>query len=403
MKEQLHKRLPAAFVDEVLNSFNERKIGYEEACKVLDVKKSQFFSLRKKWLSAKIKRKKFRIWNRAKSDFHKLETSASDYLHKELKYICNEAKVFRNNFNFALLAEKAESNFNQSFNRNTIRLFALKHGYYHKTPPEKKKIYIRFETSHPGSLFQHDSSIHRWLPYTNTKQVLILTKDDYSRMIVGASLVEHESAFAHLETIKNTIIKYGIPLSYYVDNHSIFRFVKHESIHVRYTQKEADGKQQFKRALSYLGIGIIYAGIRKPQGKGKIEKAFDYFQRRLPFLVERYKIKNIADAKKTLDELIYFYNEKRVHQEINIIPMDRWKQAIKDNKSKIKPLDPNINLNYIFSIHLIRVVKKDGTISFMGKNWKINFNPNSHVTVCLIPGIKFMVYHNNTKLAEFFL
>lgn len=45
---------------------------------------------------------------------------------------------------------------------------------------------------------------------------------------------------------------------------------------------EDEGKIQSKRALETLGIGVIYA--QSPEAKGKIEKQFDYFQRRLPFL-----------------------------------------------------------------------------------------------------------------------
>jgi len=49
-------------------------------------------------------------------------------------------------------------------------------------------------------------------------------------MIVGARIVEVESSFEHLQTVRETVIKYGIPLAYYLDNHSIFRFVLHAGV-----------------------------------------------------------------------------------------------------------------------------------------------------------------------------
>jgi hypothetical protein len=147
-----------------------------------------------------------------------------EWLDKELRYIRQEAYTFRVRFNFAFLAEEAQKRFNRHFSRNSIRLYALKNSYYHALGP--------------GALFQHDSSYHLWLPSTGKKQYLIITKDDYSRVIVGARIVEVETSFEHLQTVKETVIKYGIPFAYYLDNHSIFRFVLHTDFHVRYKLRE---------------------------------------------------------------------------------------------------------------------------------------------------------------------
>lgn len=401
MPNQLHKRLPLSFVEEVLTRFNEKKIGEERASDLLDITRASLYRIRKKWLSSRMKRKPFGLWHRDRSSFHTLGTKVHEWLHKELRYIKHEADTYRNNFNFAFLAEQAHKRFHRRFSRNGLRQFALRHGYYHRLPEEKRKVFIRFETSGPGALYQHDSSPHAWLPLLKGKQNVILTKDDYSRMIVGATIVARESSFAHLETVRQSIEAYGVPEAYYVDNHSIFRFIERTSVHVKCTAKEADGHIQFKRALTELGIGIVYTGKRCPEAKGKIEKAFDYFQRRLPQLAERYKVKTIKDAQKILNELVDYYNTKRIHDETKEIPYDRFKQAVKDKKTKLTPLPSNRNLERIFSLHFERVVKKDGTISFMGKPWKIGSMPSRRVIVCLIPNYKFMVYYDATKLAEF--
>jgi hypothetical protein len=52
---------------------------------------------------------------------------------------------------------------------------------------------------------------------------LILTEDDYSRKVVGGRIVEVESSWEHLSVSREVIERYGRPLAYYVDNHSIFR------------------------------------------------------------------------------------------------------------------------------------------------------------------------------------
>jgi transposase InsO family protein len=402
MRERIHKRLPVKFVEEVLESFNQHQISEKEAMDLLGVKRSRLHQIRKRWLLSN-RKKPFRLWRRPRNAFHVISEGVRQWLDGELHYIQKEAETFRGKFNFAFLAEEAEKRFHRPFCRNSIRLYALKKGYYHALPSEKGKVYTRFETSGPGALFQHDSSYHLWLPKTEEKHYLLLTKDDSSRRVVGARIVGRETTFEHLQTVRGTVGTYGIPLVYYLDNHSIFRFVLHQGVHVRYKLREDEGEIQFKRALSSLGIGIIYTGKRQAQAKGKVEKIFDYLQRRLPYLCEKHKVKEISEAQKILDELIYYYNEQRIHEETGEIPAKRWQEAIHQGKGKLRPLDPSVDLDRIFSIHLKRTVRKDGTIMFMGKKWPTGCPEGTHLTICLLPDQKFMIYRDEKKIWEFHL
>jgi transposase InsO family protein len=399
MRERIHKRLPVEFVQEVLDSFNQHRISEKEAMDLLGVKRSRLHQLRKRWLF-KNRKNPFRLWRRVDNAFHVISSEVAQWLDKELRYIRQEAETFRGRFNFAFLAEEAQKRFDRPFSRNSFRLYALKKGYYHALPEEKAKVYTRFETSGPGALFQHDSSHHLWLPSTGRKQYLILTKDDYSRRVVGTRIVEAESSFEHLQTVRKTITIDGIPLAYYLDNHSIFRFVLHQGVHVKYKLQEDQGEIQFRRALSSLGVGMIYTGKRQAQAKGKVEKIFDYFQRRLPYLCEKYKVKDCAEAQKILDDLVSYYNDQRIHEETREIPTKRWQQAIDQGKGKLRPLEPSVDLDKVFSIHLKRVVRKDGSIMFMGKKWSIGCPQGTPVTLCLIPNVKFTVYKEDKKLLE---
>lgn len=402
MKERIHKRLPVEFVKEVLEAFNGHRISEKEAMELLRIKRSRLHQLRKRWLRSG-KKRSFSLWQRTENAFHVISPAVKEWLDKELRYICQEADTFRGKFNFAFLAEEAEKRFNRHFSRNSIRLYALRGGYYHALPSEKGKVYTRFETSGPGALFQHDSSHHLWLPCKGQKHYLIITKDDYSRMVVGAKIVDAESSFEHLQTVKETIIRCGVPFAYYLDNHSIFRFVLHTGVHVRYKLCEDEGEIQFRRALSSLNIGMIYTGKRQAQAKGKVEKVFDYFQRRLPYLCEKHKVKDCREAQKILDDLVNYYNELRVHDETKEIPAKRWQDAIKDGKGKLRQLDDSIDLDMVFSIHLKRKTRKDGTIMFMGRKWSTGCPQGTSVTVCLIPSAKFMVYKDSKKIWEFHL
>jgi len=155
MGDQIHRRLPKEFVQEVLEAFNEKRMTEQLACGLLGVKRARFYRMRRDWLKCVMKGKEFRLWNRQRSDFHRVSEEIEDWLHQELQYIRNGAEVYRGRFNFAFLGEMAEKEFGRGFDRSVLRRFALRHGYYHALPEEKEKVYIRFETSGPGALFQH--------------------------------------------------------------------------------------------------------------------------------------------------------------------------------------------------------------------------------------------------------
>lgn len=401
MGHQLHKRLSGKFVEEVLEAFNTQRLTETMTCELLGIKRSRLYELRRRWLKCMLKNEEFRLWDRKESGFHKFSEEIERWLHKELKYIRTEADVYRGRFNFAFLVEMAEREFGRQFDRSVFRRFALRYGYYHALPEEKSKVYTRFETSGPGVLFQHDTSQHLWIPYLRQRQSVILTQDDYSRKVLGAVIVEQETTAAHLSLTRQVIERYGLPFAYYVDNHSIFRFVEREGRHYKYIAGESEAEVQFKRALNSIGVGLIYTGKGKGAAKGKVEKRFDYFQRRLPYICEKKNVKVIREAQVELDELVGFYNDQRVHQETGEIPSKRWEKAIEDGKGKIKLLNDSVDLDWAFSLHYERTIQKDGTLSFLGKQYKVGRYPGQKVTVCLIPDKKIMFYKGSDKICEY--
>jgi len=128
-------------------------------------------------------------------------------------------------YNYSYIADRLASGYGHKVSLPTIIDRAKRYGFYSKA--KKKKAHDRQVLSnYAGELLQHDSSHHKWSPYADAKWYLITTLDDYSRKILYGDLLESESSWAHIEATQATILKYGIPLSYYVDCHSIFRFVQ---------------------------------------------------------------------------------------------------------------------------------------------------------------------------------
>jgi hypothetical protein len=117
-------------------------------------------------------------------------------------------------------------------------------------------------------------------------------------MIVGASLVERETAFDHLSLARQTMVNFGRPLAYYVDRDSLYYFGGFDGTFIKNSKSSEEASIQFLRALKSLGVGLIYAN--SPQAKGKVEKQFDYLQWRVPMLCEQYKVVDVKEANKIL-------------------------------------------------------------------------------------------------------
>jgi len=77
-----------------------------------------------------------------------------------------------------------------------------------------------------GTLIQHDASLHLWSPYAQEKWTLITSFDDYSRTLLFADFFPYETSWSHIQAAQYLMQTYGIPLSYYVDNLSVFRFIQ---------------------------------------------------------------------------------------------------------------------------------------------------------------------------------
>lgn len=398
MGPQLHKRLPREAVAEILAAFNDGHLSEEQACTLLGVKRTRLYELRKEWLKAR-PHGDFQPRRVRKMPGRSLPPAIEAFLHEELRYLRDEAQAFRGRFNFAVMAEAVERKFERRMHRNSVRRFALRHGYYHQLPEETRKVYIRFESAGPGALYQHDTSRHVWLPGTGCYQDLILTQDDYSRKVVWAQLLERETAWAHLCAVRTTLTRYGRPLAYYVDQHSFFRFVAHRGVHVTYRLGEDEGNVQFRRALLAVEVGVIYA--RRAQAKGKIEKRFDYFQRRLPPLCERYRIHNVTEAAPLLDELVGYYNERRVHAETGEIPEERWTRGVREGRSRLRSLPADTDLDVIFSLQVTRKVRPDGTIQFGGRVWPIGRLAGRQVVVCFQPDQRLIVLHEGRRIGDY--
>jgi len=392
---QLYRRLPQAFVVETLEAFNDHRMTERQACALLGLKRSRFYELRREWLRQRA------TWALAapRRIGRRWSTEITTWLHQECQYLQDKAVHYRGRFNFAVLAEGAHQRFGKAVSRSGVRRWAIEQGYYQQTPAEVRKVYVRWESAGPGALWQHDTSHHCWLPNLGGYQDLILTQDDYSRRIVGWRLEGQERLWDHLCLVRAAIEQWGRPLAYYVDEHGYFRYVARASAWRRERLRTDEGEIQFRRILHTLDVGVIYA--HSPEAKGKIEKRFDYFQRRLPPLCERYRITEVEQARPVLEDLVGYYNDQRRHQETDEIPAARWDGGMQRGQGRVRPLPEGVDLPLLFAVQHERLVHPDGKVRFLGQKWPVSAPAGSRVTVCWGPEEQLVMLWRDQRVGAY--
>lgn len=398
-RPQLHKRLDWQNVWQIVAAFAEHRLAQTVACRWLDISRSRLYQLRHRWLSRQGE-KPSETWLHSPRSSPTIAFSPElqTFLREELRYIKEQSEFFRGHINFAFLAQECQRRFGCHVHRNTLRRWAVREGLYVPEQDPTGKAYVRFEMGGIGLLFQHDSSPHVWVPHMKQEAALIMTIDDHSRKVVGARLVPHDTAWNHICVLRSTIETFGCPVAYYTDNHLLFAPV-------------TDANAQFSRILQTLQVQMKYHRKRQPQAKGKVEKRFDYFQRRVPNLCERHNVTNLTDANKILDDQVAFYNEHHVHAETQEIPDHRWKRAQEEGRTFLRPAQVEGSWDILFALHYKRQVKKDGTIQFAGKIWQIENAPRyGWVSVVLRPPsssrrphTEIFVLHENSTLKHIVL
>ncbi|MBA7567752.1 hypothetical protein ES708_09469 [subsurface metagenome] len=217
--KQLHKKFNDCQVKDLMTRYLKKKIERKDLQKVLGIKKTRFFALIKR---LKDDPENFSVsYSRSiptRTISKDIETNILKELNTE-KDLIKAKEVPIKRYNYSYIKDIFENNYNQKVSLSTIINRAKANGFYLVKP--KRKVHDReVITNYPGELIQHDSSHHQFSKYAN-KWYLITSLDDFSRLILYACLVERETTWEHVLALEGVLLKYGFPLAYYVDSHSI--------------------------------------------------------------------------------------------------------------------------------------------------------------------------------------
>lgn len=249
-----------------------------------------------------------------------------------------------------------------------------------KTTSKKGKIVIEesmvaIENSHSrrprcayfGEMLQMDASIHLW--FGEQKTQLHIAIDDCTGMILGAYFDHQETLNGYYHVLYQILTTYGIPNMFYTDNRTVFEYKKKNSNKV-----EHDTYTQFSYACKQLGIHIKTTSIA--QAKGRVERAFQTLQSRLPVELRLKGISTISEANVFLNSYIKEYNTKFT------LPLD-------NNKSVFVAQPNNEIIHQTLAVLTERTIDNGHCIKFDNKYYK-TMDKHGH-QVYYHKGVKGMV------------
>lgn len=391
---QLHKKFTDDQVIELIEKYLRKEVGRRYLQKILGINKTRFFALVKAYrdnpfgFSIRYVRK-----FKTRAIPETVETNILKELSIEKKLIENK-NIPIHSYNYSYIKDCLEEKYKQKVALSTIIDRARKNDFYFKKP-KRTRHDREVLTNYTGELIQHDSSYHLWAPDAQEKWYLITSLDDFSRYIFYAKLLKRETSWAHIMALESLFLKYGQPFSYYVDSHSIFRFVQgRDSFWRKHHTLTDEADTQWKQVLTDCNVKIIYA--LSPQAKGKIERPYQWLQDRLVRTCVRENVSDIRKTQTILNQEIYRYNYRQVHSTTQEIPYLRFQQALKDKKTLFREFavcPPYQSIKDIFCLRLNRIVDPYRRISLNNLLLKVN-------DVTQGDTVKLRIYPMNNKLSE---
>lgn len=199
-----------------------------------------------------------------------------------------------------------------------------------------------------GEMLQMDASLHHC--FGNSKSQLHIAIDDATGMIVGAYFDGQETLNGYYNVFHQILTQYGIPAMFYTDRRTVFEYKKKKT-----NQIEHDTFTQFSYACHQLGVDLKTTSVA--QAKGRVERAFQTLQQRLPIAMRLAGIQTIEQANVFLNSYIKEYNAKFAFPEHSI-------------KSVFEVQPESDKINQILAVLTERVVDSGHCIRFEKKYYK---------------------------------
>lgn len=364
--QQLIHRLSAPFIRHVLSEFRRQALTAPQACAELGIRRSRFYQLWADFLCAVARRQS-----------HRWQPTASGGNHREpwpsaIPTLLRKLLSATPPVSYSFAASEVHRRLGRKLDRATVRRWALAHALVVHTPPVRSTAPTRrWQMQQIGALWQYDASPHRWLPNSLHQPALLQLIDDCSRLLPAAKLYARETLLAHFDFLPAAFQEHGLPLCLYVDYHSFFFTHTPEA----FTQLGA--------ALRFYEVSLRYAPT--PQAKGKIERAHQFWQKRLPALFAAEEVADLNVANAWLDPVRRHHNRHEKHRELSMTPHAAWNLAQKQGRSVMRRTPKCPWWPYVWSVRTSAKVGSDNRLSVGAQRLRIERAPGTRVIRCVHP------------------
>ena len=256
-------------------------------------------------------------------------------------------------FGPTLAAEKLSEREGICLSDETLLLWLLAEGITHFKRRARPHRRWRERKRYCGEMIQMDGSHHDWLEGRGPACVLMGYSDDASGRVF-ARFYAYEGTIPALDSFRQYVRRYGIPMSVYSDKHTTYRSSAKPTIEEQLQGVEP--QSQFERALHELGVSVIHAD--SPQAKGRIERLFGTFQDRLIKEMRLAGVKTLEEANRFLARYLPRYNR-------------RFCVPAAQETDLHRPIPAGMDLGGILCVKAERTLRNDFTIAYEGKLYQI--------------------------------
>lgn len=143
---------------------------------------------------------------------------------------------------------------------------------------------------------------------------------------------------SYIHLFYNAFMQFGLPLQIYVDQASFFR------------SDSPERQTQLAQRLKFYDISFLLAN--SPEAKGKVERIHQVWQSRLP---SYFKLNSmcpdtpLSTLNQHLEALRIHRNSHQLHREINQTPLHACNRALKDHRTKLRPVPRDPWWEYVWA------------------------------------------------------
>jgi putative transposase len=214
------------------------------------------------------------------------------------------------------------------------------------------RVFGRYEAERPNQRWIGDVLTGPFVPCPRVagskRAKLFMLVDDHSRLLVHGRWVAEENTRAGQDTLRQAIVRRGLPEALYVDNGAPY------------------ANAALDRCCAVLGIRLVHSQPYRPQGRGKQERLNRVIRERFLLEAEHTGIASLDE----LNDRFHAWAEQvlntRVHTETGQAPLARWQAG-----GPGRAADP-VLMREAFRWSVVRMVTKTATVSLAGNHYQVD-------------------------------